>query len=171
MPTATYEYIGAATLGSAAASISVTGIPSTYTDLRIQLTILSGAYPQLRFNDDSSSVYYTTAYQSASTSGNPLQATSSGPNSFLYANSNGTANANYPSVYVYDVMQYANSEFKMVMINGTNDINPASLGGIQMERWAGIYNSLNAISSVVVYAASPDFAAGTNLQVYGIKKE
>ncbi len=51
MPAATYDFIGAATLNDGTSDvISVTSIPSTYTDLRVQLNILSGAYPILRFN-------------------------------------------------------------------------------------------------------------------------
>lgn len=172
MPAATYDFIGAATLNDGTSDvISVTSIPSTYTDLRVQLNILSGAYPILRFNNDGSNIYYTVAYQSPSSDGGSIQATSNGPTTFMYANSNGTANTSYPSIYTYDVFNYTASEFKMALINGTNDITSVSAGGIQSERWVGIWNNTTAVSSVYVYAASGTFAAGTNLQIYGIKKE
>jgi hypothetical protein len=169
MPNATYDFIGAATLSSSAATISVSSIPSTYTDIRVIFTVLAGAYPLLRYNNNTSP-YWSTGYQGSGTSGNAITAMSNG-NDFLYMNANGSSNASYPSVYVIDVFNYTVSEFKMALINGTNDITNTSVGLIQSERWTGIWNNTSTINSINIEAASGDFATGTNLQIYGIKKE
>lgn len=61
--TATYESIETTTLGSAAANITFSSIPSTYTDLVVVYTLkaeTASADIYMRFNSDSGSNYSNT---------------------------------------------------------------------------------------------------------------
>ena len=61
MPT-TYEPIATQTLGSAAATITFSSIPATYTDLRLVLvgTSTISANPKINFNSDTATNYSQT---------------------------------------------------------------------------------------------------------------
>jgi hypothetical protein len=92
----TYDLISDATLGSAAATVSVTSIPATYTDLRVVIFVPSYSSSNqdsfLTFNGDSGANYNYMCYNQANDSaGNNV-------NGF-----NGTSFNQHSTAYLYGV--------------------------------------------------------------------
>ena len=161
---ATYEPIATTTLGSAAASISFTSIPATFTDLRI---VYVGAgtwtdYPAMRFNSDSSSNYswtYVSGNGSAAQSGRFTNQTEFYPN----------IGAVSPELITYDIFSYAGSTYKTTLWNEVADKN----GSGTISPKVGLWRSTSAITRIDIlglYGSSNLLGAGTTATLYGILK-
>jgi hypothetical protein len=162
---ATYEPIATTTLGSAAASITFSSIPSTYTDLRLVLVGRnnSGAASwRLEYNASAGTAYSNTFVGGDGTN------TESGLNTNLgyfqiSAISSPTTSVCMATV---DIFSYAGSTNKTALASFSNDRNGA--GGVATN--VGLWRSTSAITSIKWYAAnSENFAAGTTATLYGIK--
>jgi hypothetical protein len=161
---ATYEPIATATLGSAAATITFSSIPATYTDLRIALVgSLSGGgnYGNLRFNSDSGSNYSVTILRgngSAASSARQSNATE-----ILYQWT-ATASSSDLVFHSVDVFSYAGSTFKTALFSLSQDAN----GSGSVERNVGLWRNSAAITSVNLISSST-WNIGTTATLYGIK--
>ena len=169
MATATYDLIASQTLGSAAASITFSSIPSTYTDLRLVLTATattSSGNVFLVLNGDSSALYSRTFILGQGTSATSSQATGQ-PNFNLISN-NGMI-ATYPSLYSVDMFSYTGSTYKTVLYSSSEDENSGNANS-SVSRAVGLYRSTNAITSLTLSTDTGiNFAIGTTAQLYGIK--
>lgn len=163
MPT-TYEPIATTTLGSAAASITFSSIPATYTDLRVVLvcTATTNAYPKFRLNGDTSSNYSSTN----------VLGTGAATNSQYEQNDDGIRiNGNIPvttnpSLNTVDLFSYAGSTYKTTLNVAANDKNGS---GVTVST-VGLWRNTAAITSITLYdLTSLTFAAGTTATIYGIK--
>ena len=163
MPT-TYEPIATTTLGSAAASITFSSIPTTYTDLRVVANTLQTAttYVGLRLNSVSTNTYsYTELYGTGSSSGSAR-----GSNiTEMYLNSR-VLPANTPGLVTADIFSYAGSTFKTVLSQFSGDNNGSGfMGGV-----VNLSRNTTAVSSLYIYEANGGtFAAGSTFTMYGIK--
>jgi hypothetical protein len=166
----TYEKIATTTLGSAAASITLSSIPATYTDLRVVLVARTNntGTPRedlyITFNSDSSSLYSTTilAGQDAS--------------AFSFRQSNQTRINAYTgipgtsgqlSLNTIDVFSYAGSTFKTCLVSVNNDQN--TVGG-EVNAQVGLYRSTSAITSITFTPQTNSIDTGSTLSIYGILK-
>lgn len=161
MPT-TYEPIATTTLGSAAASVTFSSIPSTYTDL---VLVLSGKYastsdssPSLQFNSDTSANYSETG----------LNGNGSTASSFRESNVSamvaGSMSADQ-STTIFNIMNYSNTTtYKTVISRGNNTT-------YRVRAYVGLWRSTAAINSITLLANASgiNFDIGTTVSLYGIK--
>ena len=157
---ATYEPIASTTLGTAAADITFSSIPGTYTDLVLVLyggfaTTTSDLYTQ--FNSDTGTNYSNTDLR-----GNGSAAASSGTSSVAYIRHNQNT-VDSPSTWVIQVMSYANTNvFKTAL-------SAFASAGNGVERSVGLWRSTNAITDIKVYTSSGNLSSGFTASLYGIK--
>lgn len=155
----TYEPIATQTLGSAAASVTFSTIPGTYTDLVLVATGTNTTSAQnvlLRFNGDSTALYSRTFIYGDGTSA--VSSRDSGQTSiglFYY----GTGQA----VGIAHVMNYANTTTNKTVISRSNDAASTTNAVVSL------YRNTAAITSITLLAASTTLAAGSIFTLYGIK--
>lgn len=163
---ATYEKIATSTLGSAAAGITFSSIPSTYTDLKIVFVSThtgGGDDINLRINSDSSSLYSYTAIM-----GNGTAASSNRETALPFirlSGSTGGGSPTYPSLIEIDLFSYAGSTNKTILSSWSSDRNGS---GFKINM-AGLYRSTTAISTLYLFS-NTNYAAGTTATLYGILK-
>ena len=161
---ATYEPIATTTLGSAAADITFTSIPATYTDLRISFTTTATISDNARMqvNGDTGSNYSRTALF-----GDGATATSNRTSNISIIGLSTTAlSTTIPTFFTIDFFSYAGSTYKTCLITHQGDNN----GSGNVSRIVGMWRSTSAITSVKLYMGSGNLAAGTTATLYGILK-
>jgi len=165
--TSTEVALATTTLGANAATITLSSIPSTYTDLRVVLTGTiangSGNTIYLRFNSSATNTYSTTRMY-----GDGTGAYSSRYNS-------GVDTRQYVTEYVYsvpyltciNVFSYAGSTHKSTLIESSFY---DSAGQGKAERTAGLWQDTSAINTITfsLNGSVARFASGTTATLYGI---
>lgn len=154
----TYTPIATNTLSSAAASVTFSSIPGTYTDLVI---IVAGIYTTggtndavLEFNGDTSSIYSWTRLLGNGTAASSSRTTGDVQIDFGLLSSNGQTNS------IAQIQNYSNSTtYKTVLGRGNST---EYVGAV-----VGLWRSTAAITSVKVRSAAT-FASGTVFTLYGI---
>jgi len=172
----TYEAIATQTLGSAAASVTFSSIPSTYTDLVIVCSIQSTSSANtdtryhLRFNNDSGTNYSTTFLL-----GNGSTASSTRDTNRAQID-NVTPISTSPEFtpVIYNVLNYANTTTNKTTLQRAGQNNNTSGGGgggaILMGAAVSLYRSTSAINRVDINCAvNGQFATGSTFSIYGIK--
>jgi hypothetical protein len=160
---ATYEPIETRTLASAAASVTFTSIPSTYTDLILvmgNLTFSSGGNPQVQYNGDTATNYSNTdLYGTGSTDGSTYNVSNNYINVGFSA-TNGSASE--PATVIVQIQNYSNATtFKTLLGRGNR-------AGGEVQTNVGMWRSTAAINQVLVKTSST-FQTGSTFTVYGIK--
>ncbi len=159
-----YVKIAETTLSSAAATITFSSIPSTYTDLRVvlvQLTSVDGTSTTMRLNSDSSALYSETDLGGYGTSAFSQRSTNA--TAFQIGGTDGTT---IPGFKTVDIFSYAGSTNKTVLKTVQRDRNGS--GGVEAS--VGLYRSTSAITSITFLVGSGTFNAGTVATLYGIKE-
>lgn len=158
---ATYEPIATQTLGSTAASITFSSIPSTYTDLKIILvgTASSALLTNLKFNNDTGSNYSRTQLDG---DGSAASSTVNTNNGFI---SMGLIGSTYPAFQSIDIFSYGGSTYKTVLGSFSNDSN----GSGNARNIVGIWLNTAAITTVTLGLGSGTYSVGTTATLYGIK--
>ena len=161
----TYTPIATQTLGSAAASVTFSSIPSTYTDLVLVMdfsitTANDSVY--LRLNSDSG-----TNYSNTTLSGNGSTAYSgrdSSSSSGIRLSAYNTAQgASTRQVNITQFQNYANTTTNKTVLN-----RYSSVGGT--EAIVGLWRSTSAITSILLrFYSSQNFESGSTFTLYGIK--
>jgi len=166
----TYTLITSNTLASAAASISFSSIPATYTDLLVKAiarnTDTGGGAMRIQFNSDTTSANYTfirglgtgTAATGTSNTGTAGQA-------FISSN-DFTANT-FGSTHIY-ISNYAlSTNYKNTSIDSVSENNTAES---YLNFCSGLWSSTAAITSIQLQAGgSFNFVTGSIFYLYGIK--
>jgi hypothetical protein len=161
----TYEPIATTTLGTAAASITFSSIPATYTDLRLVVmckpTGDSTAYVQ--FNSDTGSNYSRVNLRgngsSAASSQNANQSNGVGIQT-------SSATGTNPVLWTLDVFSYAGSTYKTTLASASNDQN----GSGNLELTVGLWRNTAAITSLKLQTTIDNYDTGTTATLYGILK-
>jgi hypothetical protein len=162
---ATYDPIATTTLGSAAATITFSSIPATYTDIRL---VVTGAmdtgtgFWTFRLNNDSGSYYSLISINgsgSSVTSGREVNFTYG----YLYFfGTIGTAQ----TMATLDIFSYAGSTNKTSLATYSGDLN----GSGYVERSVNLWRQTSAINTLTIRTDTiRNFAAGTTATLYGIK--
>ena len=164
----TFEPIATTTLGSAAATITFSSIPSTYTDLRLVLVGKTTATvnPYMRFNLDTGANYSVTRIYGNGTTAASTR--SSGDTSFNLDN-NSNFDTAQPTLLTVDIFSYAGSTYKTCLCTISADKN----GSGTITNVVGLWSSTSAINSVRILnsaGASQNFDNGTTATLYGILK-
>ena len=160
---ATYEPIATTTLSSTVSSITISSIPSTYTDLRLVLVLLGVGAVRIQPNSDAGARFSTRVLlgngSTASSTENP--STSFGINLAEIVSPSSTV----PTLYTADIFSYAGSTFKTILATGNGDRNGSgSVGNL-----VGLWRDTTAISSIKIDSNGNDYYSGTIVTLYGIK--
>ena len=155
----TYEPIATQTLATAAASVTFSSIPSTYTDL---VLIVNAAHSSgsastlMRYNSDSGTNYSGTRLIGNGSAASSEQTTSATQCDIGYFNAN-------QSNSIVNILNYANTTtYKtcLVRANTTDYV----FGQVQMWR------NTSAISSIfITNSSSVNYVVGSTFTLYGIK--
>jgi hypothetical protein len=155
----TYEPIASQTLGSAAASVTFSGIAATWTDLLISFGSLetnNGSGVRVDFNTDTGANYSVThLWGSGSSLGSYRES-----DRFL----DGIGNGEFaPGSLFINVFSYANTNvFKTVLSAAANEYG--------VSRSVLLWRSTSAVTSLTFQMGGSDnFKAGTTVSLYGIK--
>jgi hypothetical protein len=155
---ATYEPISTTTLGSAAATVTLSSIPSTYTDLVLVITNtssggLAGVYLGLINGDTGTNYSSTIIFGTGTTTGSGRNTSDTGVNIGL---SNSTQCNN-----IFQFMNYSNTTtFKTVLSRGN------SASG-QTRASVSLWRNTAAITSFEISGVT--FDVGSTFTLYGIK--
>ena len=161
----TYEAIATQTLGSAAASVTFSSIPATYTDLVVVVsaspsTTVYMGYGEL--NGDTGSNYSETLlYGTGSAAGSARE--TSRPN--LYFGNWTTQNTTSSRVvYIINIMNYANTTTYKTLLSRASDSTT------EVNAVVNLWRSTAAINSFRLYlGGAGNFVAGSTFSLYGIK--
>lgn len=155
----TYEPISTQTLGSAAASVTFSSIPSTYTDLVLVVsgTLSANQYVAMRFNSDNTSNYSFTRL-----SGNGTSAASARGSSETFGRLSIGNPTNLFNV-IGQIQNYSNTTTYKTWLSRSNI--PADFVGVI----AGLWRSTSAITTIEFLTTTSDtFAIGSTFTLYGI---
>ena len=163
MPT-TYEPIASTTLSTAAASITFSSIPQTYTDLRIVFLESSsnGATQTLNFNGDFGTSYNNTLF--AGNGGTMYNWSDSNVSRIIIDYFVSGGSATIPAFKTIDIFSYTTTRFKSTLYTNSNDQN----GSGSNEKGVGIWTGNDAVTSLTLGRASGNYLAGTRATLYGI---
>jgi hypothetical protein len=161
---ATYEPIATQTLGSAAASVTFSSIPSTYTDLVIisaaKITSGSGIDMVMRFNGDSGTNYSAVVLFGT---GATVSSTYLVNNTNMYCDYYGALDSAVYNTCIINIQNYSNSTtYKTTLIRSNN----ANIG---LDAISGSWRSTAAINSVLLFPTASTFTTGSTFSLYGIK--
>lgn len=161
----TYEPIATTTLGSAAASITFSSIPNTYTDLKLIVKLLpTGALrPRLEFNSDAGTNYCALLFTGAGDGGIASMNLYTATN---YINVTNGSPGNYPVFIEIDIQSYANSTYKTTLCKYYYD----STTGGRISYGTGTWLSTSAISTIRLFASTLTFEPSSTATLYGILK-
>ena len=157
----TYTPIATTTLGSAQTSISLSSIPSTYTDLVIVASIGCVSPQQayvIRFNSDSGSNYSWTRL-----SGDGSTASSARGTSTTYISAFEIGSSTDFGVQLIHLNNYSNTNvFKTALVRN-------SIATYHASAIAGLWRSTSAINSITLSSSGvANLVAGSTLTLYGI---
>jgi hypothetical protein len=166
---ATYEPIASQTLGSDTATVTFSGIPSTYTDLVLvadtKRTVAGTGGTDLNVRVGNGTADTGSNYSSTYLQGNGSSAGSgrqSSQSSFGYTGSAQTSAAS-TGISVLHFMSYANTNvYKTVLVSVAVPVEFA-------RRVVNLWRSTSAIDIIEIYGASGSIKAGSVLSLYGIK--
>ena len=168
----TYTLIASNTLGSSAATVTFSSIPSTYTDLvfkfsaRIDAATLDREI-RLRFNSDTTTLYSNTVLR-----GNSATVTSYRDINAAYTiagrvpGSTVTSNT-FNNVEIY-IPGYTVSQNKTASVFSAREDNIASPSNYAFLS-SDLYRSTTAISSIELSLSGDNFISGSSFFLYGIK--
>lgn len=167
----TYTPISSQTLGSAAASITFSSIPSTYTDLVLVIAgknTASGYGWGLQFNSDTAANYSWTMIEGSGTAATSSRGGGTGTTgqSIYFVYNQGISDSQGNAIV--NIQNYANSTtYKTVVLR---ENNPSSTTFPGLSASVGLWRSTSAINAVtlMVPAAGTTIAAGTTATLYGI---
>lgn len=163
MPTSTYTPIYTNTLGSSSSSITISSIPTTYTDLILVIATPSVAGPNCRINvgngstDTGSNYSFTQLYGDGSSAASLRQSNQTwGYGGVLGANSN----------TIIQFQNYSNTTTNKTWIAR------GSAPGAYVDAVVNLWRSTAAINRIQVTSdTAGTYAVGTTLTLYGIKAE
>ena len=163
----TYVAIAEQTLGSAAASVTFSSIPGTYTDLVLVVSarcLRAGTEDafHIQVNGDSSALYSRTEVYN-STSGRATAETSYKYHGKVAGN---TATSGVFATSIINFQNYSNTTtFKTLVARS----GMADIATTEVKMSVGLYRSTNAISSMVLTTqTATNFAIGSTFSLYGI---
>jgi hypothetical protein len=164
----TYVALATSTLGSAAASVTFSSIPATYTDLVLVLQPASTTFADnigLNFNSDTGSNYSST-----NLSGNGAGGAASGGRAaspyIQVTNIIGTTGTLGAMTSTIHIMNYANTTTYKTVLSRTGQLGATYNGN---EVIVSLWRNTAAINTIVIkQSGSPNFITGSTFSLYGI---
>jgi len=164
----TYTPIASTTLTDPASSVTIGGIPQTYTDLVVVLNGLNststGQDIFIRFNSDTGSNYSFTDLYGNGTTAASTRASNQTAGRLSYFVTPGTTGG-FNSIA--HIMNYSNTTTNKTVISRANSIggNTTYPGA---EALVNLWRDTSAITSVTITCVSTSFASGSTFTLYGI---
>jgi hypothetical protein len=159
MAVSAYEVISTQTLASAAATVTLSSIPSTYTDLVLVINgtaVSGGGAFRAQVNTDTA-----TNYSGTQLSGDGTTASSSRFSSINYIRGGQFESTN--TTVILQFQNYSNTTtYKTVLARYATPTASS-------DAWVNLWRSTSAISSIVVFINAINIAAGTTFTLYGVK--
>jgi hypothetical protein len=166
--TATYSLIASTTLTNTTASVSLSSIPATFTDILLVANILAtadNANTSVQVNGDTGTNYSMTFLAgsgSAATSGRQ-----SGVSNVLWSvGPLGSPNSSSPAAHILHINDYANTTTYKTLLS-RQGINGATYNGVATQ--VGLWRSTAAINQVTWNIQGSTFAVGATFKLYGIQ--
>lgn len=159
----TYEPIATQTLGSAAATVTFSSIPGTYTDLVLIITPQSSsgtASVDIQLNGDTGTNYsltYLYGTGSSSASGRDSNTAYAGGGSAV-------ATANIFLTNIVQIQNYSNTTTNKTLLMRTDNTAGNVLTAVSMWR-----NTAAITSILLKLATGANFTTGSTFSLYGIK--
>jgi hypothetical protein len=173
MPT-TYKLISSNVLASATGSVTFSSIPSTYTDLTLQMSVRTnvatlGDRINVTVNGSTTGIYGEILLRGdGSAIANNYNANLSSATD-IYVNGNTSTASTFASGELY-FPNYAGGTKKTLGIFSAAENNASSGAGSYMGLLAYIIDTASAISSIqIVPLTGPNFLANSSFYLYGIK--
>jgi len=167
MAVSAYEVISATTVGTAAQTVTLSGIPQTYTDLVVVVNAQASAQSDLyvSFNGDSTANYSrTTLYGEGATPGSTRITRADGYLFMILTYYGNVTTVAGVSNHIINIMNYANTTTNKTVLARCN----AAASGV--DATVGMWNSTAAISSMTFDLPSTrTFSTGSTFTLYGIK--
>ena len=164
---ATFEPISSTVLESNTTSVTLSGFPSTYTDLRLVCFVNSttGQDFDMRFNGDSGSNYYNQG----SRNGNGSYSTASTLTSYIRCTWIGSlpTETNIRGMAIFDIMSYSNTSWHKNVHQTWSNQRTTSVGSGELNVQLGSWRNTAAITSISFSGAT--FLAGSTFTLFGIK--
>jgi hypothetical protein len=173
---ATYTLISSQVLGSSAASVTFSSIPSTYKDLVLKTSIRTDYastidYLFMTINGDTSAKYSWTRLQgngSAATSGRQAASAptpASGTIYFGFLDGNTTTSNTFANGEIY-IPNYTSTTSKQISTYSATENNATQAF---IDAFANLYTGTSAISSLLLQPQSGNnFVSGSSFYLYGI---
>lgn len=160
----TYSQIATQTLGSAASSVTFSGISGTYTDLVLVATpkVTASTTFAVRFNSDTGSNYSATFLYGDGTSAVSTRVTSQTEIRVTYG---ATARSTNTGMFTVQINNYSNSTTNKTVLS-REDWAGEGTGAI-----VGLWRSTSAITSITIIPISGGtiIDTGSTFSLYGIK--
>jgi len=165
----TYTPISSQTLSAAAASVTFSGVPQTYTDLVVvcegYMATADGSVVRIRFNSDSGNNYsYTPLMGNGTTVSSSRESSISAiylTSSVIGWDTDSTQRGNI----IVNIMNYANTTTNKTILSRPNLASGSYPGTGAV---VGLWRSTSAISTIVIDTSSGTFASGSTFTLYGI---
>ena len=166
----TYEAIATQTLGSAAASVTFSSIPSTYTDLVIVTSALSPGGGnnsrgyRFELNSDTGSNYSQTWLSNSTTT-----ATSTRESSQTRGRIGGISEtASDVTTVLTNFLNYSNTTTYKTVLSRSSNLN--SNGDTNVFAGVSLWRSTSAITAIkLTMSDNSSFITGSSFSLYGIK--
>jgi hypothetical protein len=159
----TYEAIATQTLGSAAASVTFSSIPSTFTDLVFVVNAMGASasqYQRLQVNGDTGSNYSRTGLAATGSSVYSYRDTNLTTFAFVGQSTLSTTPSN---TAIVNLQNYSNTTtYKTFLARIGNAVDGS-------EVTVGLWRSTAAINSVVFSPNTGNYSTGSTFSLYGIK--
>lgn len=155
----TYEPIATQTLGSAAASVTFSSIPTTYTDLVLVLCGTSTVDDtiMMQFNSDTGNNYSWT--QIGADPGSGVFSSRASNVASVRIGYGNTAQGNH----IAQIMDYSNTTTNKTTLSRSNK------GASDVRAIVGLWRNTAAITSITVIQTGGSFSTGFVFSLYGIK--
>jgi len=159
----TYTKIASSTLGSAAATVTLSSIPATYTDLVLIMNAgssVNNADIDINVNGDTGANYSRTILYGDGATAASVRESSTTKFRLTYF---GNASIVFSWIGIVNFMNYSNTTtYKTFLSKARNATNY----GVNDQ--AGLWRNTAAISSMVITNASGTFSTGSTFNLYGI---
>ena len=161
----TYEAIATNTLSSAAATLTFSSIPGTYTDL-ILICSMTGNTTSIDtrvvFNSDTGSNYSATRLMG---DGSSATSNRSSNRAWIDLNYVGGVGTTAPTTSILQINNYSNTTTNKTTLLRANEMSGTFQG---TEAIVGLWRNTAAITSMTITASNDNFKSGSTFSLYGI---
>ena len=167
----TYELISSNVLSAAAASVTFSAIPATFTDLVVRgSTRVSASTPvslQFRYNGSSGGTDYSfTNLRGSGSAASSDNVSGNDSGGGAYANTVSTMTADTFSSWEFYIPSYLTSAKKSSSFIAVQETNATAAN---INAAANLYQNTTAISSIAFALSANNFVSGSSFYLYGIK--